>query len=227
MYYIEDQDPILVKNEVILDREVLRRLNQEILATFGGYEHRAYDGVAGPYTLRSIMDDDVRYIRNYTQTSGTRETAEGMAAPEEALSHYEYDEYTVPKLCRLIDRLLKGDATAIDEIKKGPDLAPDHQKNEQKQWQLQLQLQMLLNSAPDKLDTKRFEELTDQIRSCYAREYGVGWQRDLQACYEQVLNCIHFKPVLTLYKDKLKEYHRLSRDIGEFYEGTDPSWNYL
>ena len=48
MYFIEDQDPILVKQELVLDELELRKLYQEITVKFGKYVHRSYDGSKGP-----------------------------------------------------------------------------------------------------------------------------------------------------------------------------------
>lgn len=172
MYYIEDQDPILVKNEVRLDRDQLGRLYQEIAARFGMYVHQSYDGCKGPYQDRKVIDQEFRYIKSYEETPGADADSR----------HYEFDEYRLPKLNQHIRRLLDGEVSAIDDIRKEAFWAD-------------------VNEEPEDLPC----------------------QSELQAYYDQVLACIHFKPVATFYKDKLKEYIRIRKEVKQFFEGTDGS----
>lgn len=240
MYYIEDQDPILVKKEVILDEIRLKKLYQEVLAKFGNYEHRSYDGQAGPYQTPNPMMQEFRYIKNYSETPAGN-----------GLTHFEYDEYAVPELASTITRLLGGDASAIDELKAGParagglqgakaavkngrsdgkgsvadSLLRDQQRQRQKE--LQKKLQELLGSDPDEMDGESFRKLSDQIRLYYCEDRAEEpkereeLRKELEEYYQKVLACISMKPVLTLYKDKLNELNRIWQDIRTFYEGTD------
>ena len=111
MYYIEDQDPILVKQEVQLDQAELKRLYQEIMAKFGGYVHRSYDGMFGPYSFPKKLEEEFKFIKDYHETP-IEEGAEALG-----MMHFEYDEYVVPELARWIKGLLEGDVSAIDAIK--------------------------------------------------------------------------------------------------------------
>lgn len=241
MYYLEDQDPILVKKEVILDEIRLKKLYQEVLAKFGNYEHRSYDGLAGPYQTPNPMMQEFRYVKNYSETPAG-----------DGLTHFEYDEYAVPELASAITRLIGGDASAIDELKAGPvragglqgakaaapkdgradgkgsvpgSLLRDQQRQRQKE--LQKKLQELLGSDPDEIDGESFRKLSDQIRLYYCgdgaeeRKEQEEQRKELAEYYQKALDCISMKPVLTLYKDKLNELNRIWQDVRTFYEGTD------
>lgn len=123
MYYIEDQDPILVKQEVELNISELKRLYQEIIARFGKYVHRSYDAAFGPYAFQKSLEE-LTHIKNYQETpiggeDANTPVADGFADSMEMM-HYEYDEFVTPELAELVKRLLSGDVKAIPEIKKGP-----------------------------------------------------------------------------------------------------------
>lgn len=211
MYYIEDQDPILVKNEVLLDQDALRKLYQEITLKFGQYVHKSYDGSLGPYGVTKHIDADYQYIKNYSETK--KEDGSG-------LTHYEYDEFMAPELTKCIMRLIEGDATAIDEIKKGPTAAQTPRRDGGQQRQLHKELQELLNSSPGDMDQEKFKQLTEEIQRFYQGEQDEELLKDLQEYYQKVLACVKFKPVMTLYKDKLNEFRRIYNDVKAFYQGT-------
>ena len=214
MYYIEDQDPILVKNEVLLDQEMLRKLYQEIMLKFGQYIHKSYDGSLGPYGVtKHIEDADYQYIKNYSETK--KDDGSG-------LTHYEYDEYVAPELTKYIMRLIEGDGAAIDEIKKGP-VSQNIPRDSGQQQQLHRELQELLNSSPSDMDQEKFRQLTEEIKSYYQGDRDEEQIKELQEYYQKVLACVKFKPVLTLYKDKLNEFRRIYNDIKTFYQGTEMS----
>lgn len=123
MYYIEDQDPILVKQEVQLNISELKRLYQEIIARFGKYVHRSYDAAFGPYAFQKSLEE-LTHIKNYQETpvggeDANTPVADGFADSMEMM-HYEYDEFVTPELAELVKRLLAGDVKTIQEIKKGP-----------------------------------------------------------------------------------------------------------
>ena len=214
MYYVEDNDPILVKNEVILDEVRLKKLYQEIVARFGQYEHRSYDGISGPYQTPNPMCGEFRSIKNYS------ETPKKEAGTGGELTHFEYDEYAVPELAGAITRLLSGEAVVISELRQGPVSVRKQSGAAVGQRELQRQLQELLNSEPDSMDREKFRQLTDRIKDYY-REEGDHEREELSEYYEKVLSCITMKPVLTLYKDKLNELNRVWQDVRKFYEGTD------
>lgn len=109
MYYIEDQDPILVKKDVIADKMTLGKLYQEILLKFGHYEHRECDVCDGPYEVVRMVGDDIPLIRNYTETADSPQGESGHR-------RCEYEEYCVPELADLIKRILEEDENAFEEL---------------------------------------------------------------------------------------------------------------
>ena len=209
MYYIEDQDPILVKKEVIADFGRLKKLCGEVQARFGQYVHRSYDGMFSPYFQKSL-GDDIKPIKNYVETK----CEDGITL------HFEYDEFVMPELVNLIGRLLREDAQAIDEIRKGPTQRCADSTGEKEQKELHKQLQDLLDSAPADTDSDRFWQLSEKIRRYYQEETQEEDWKELKEYYDKVLACLEFRPVKTLYKDKWNELRRVYKDVMEFYEGT-------
>ena len=221
MYFIEDQDPILVKQELVLDEMELRKLYQEITVKFGKYVHRSYDGSKGPYDAQGQFLQDYKYIKNFRETPLACEDDEKGEKTQPGRKHFEYDEYSVPELARLILRLLEGDASAITELKRGPFDGEADVKDVRQQEKYHRELQALLNSSPDEMDQERFSLLTRRISSFYKAGGDAEQMKELQECYQKVLSCVQFKSVKTLYKDKLNEFRRIYQDLAEFYEGTD------
>ena len=217
MYYVEDQDPILVKQEVSLDEEALKKLYHEIMLKFGRYVHRSYDSTIGPYHYQMSLGEDIKYIKNYSESpvqggNPAKASKEGM--------HYEYDEYVIPELANTIKRLLDSDVTAIDELKKGPYKKANSGNSEEEQKGLHKELQDLLDSAPATMDADKFRQLSERISRFYLVETGEEENKELQEYYDKVMACIHFRAVKTLYKDKWNELRRVYKDVKDFYEGT-------
>lgn len=222
MYYVEDQDPILVKQQVELDESELKRLYQEILARFGKYVHRSYDGAFGPYAFQKGLEE-LKYVKNYRETpiGGEDENtavADGVN-PSAEWMHYEYDEFVVPELAELIKRLLAGDAKAIDAIKKGP--AACGEKDVDAERKARRELQDFLSNAPEELDAERFRRLAERVLHFHQEDVAEEKREELGAFYGRALACIHFRSVMTLYKDKWNELRRAYRDVRAFYEGTN------
>ena len=134
--------------------------------------------------------------------------------------HYEYDEFVIPELANMIKRLCDQDVTAIDELKKGPNMKGSIANSEEEQRGLHKELQDLLDSAPAAMDADKFRQLSDRIQRFYLAETDEEENKELQGYYDKVMACIHFRAVKTLYKDKWNELRRVYKDVKDFYEGT-------
>ncbi len=164
MYYVEDQDPILVKQEVELDQAELKRLYQEIMARFGGYVHRSYDSMFGPYSFPKKLEEEFKFIKDYHETP-LGDQADGLA-----MTHYEYDEYVVPELARWIKALLEGDVSVLAALKKGKMtetaevLAGGEQSAENlkkaKQEKALNEMKEYLQSSAESMDGERYRQLS-------------------------------------------------------------------
>lgn len=96
-------------NEIFLDDEVRSELliiRSEIIEKCSEIVHHDYESVSGP-NLR----DSLRF-RNVIHFPVTR----SILKSEGKIYRYVYDEYKFPYLVELIDRILKGDFTALIEI---------------------------------------------------------------------------------------------------------------
>ena len=214
MFYVEDQDPILVKQEVRMDEEELKKLYQETTMRFGKYVHRSYDGAYGPYAFQKGLEE-LRIIKNYVETPTDETDSLGKD-----MMHYEYDEFVVPELADLIRRLLSGDVRAIDEIKKGPARGTKETMTDEEK-QARKDLQEFLTNARADLDTEKFQRLTAKVLHYHQEEMEEELLDELKEAYRKVLSGMQFRPVITLYKDKWNELRRVYKDVKAFYEGTD------
>ena len=211
MYFIENQDPVFVKNEVILDKARLKALRCEISVRFGEYAHKVYDGKTNPYHITDISKEEMKIIQNYTEE------------PRGEMCHFEYDEFREPRLCKLIGRLLDGDASAIDELKKGPSFREQTSGDPDRMIELKHHMVQLLEADPEEFDLDRFSLLSEEIRGCYGQKMEQEQQEELRDYYARVLASLTFKPCMTLYKDKLVEFDRLYKDLQDFFKGTGRS----
>lgn len=222
MYYVEDQDPILVKQEVHLDEARLKGLCQEIVARFGGYVHRSYDGLYGPYSFQMRLEEGVPYVKNYVETP-----LEGEMSGTGKM-HYEYDEYVIPELARWIRALLEGDASALDAIRKGKEAGDESTRSaekakelrEAKQRRAMQDMKEYLEQTHDSLDGERFRQLSDRVMASLQEEPDQENQAEMKEYYKKAAACITYRSVKTLYKDKWNELRRVYTDVKEFYEGT-------
>ena len=224
MYYVEDQDPILVKQEVELDQAELKRLYQEIMARFGGYVHRSYDSMFGPYSFPKKLEEEFKFIKEYHETP-LGEQADGLA-----MTHYEYDEYVVPELARWIKALLEGDVSVLAALKKGKvtecaggPLGED--KNEEaikkaKQEKALKEMKEYLQSSAESMDGERFRQLSEQVMASFQEMPNAELLEELEGYRKKILACVKMRPVMTLYKDKWNELRRVYGDVKKFYEGT-------
>ncbi|MBP5281912.1 MAG: hypothetical protein J6Z22_05370 [Lachnospiraceae bacterium] len=224
MYYIEDQDPILVKQEVQLDQAELKRLYQEIMAKFGGYVHRSYDGMFGPYSFPKKLEEEFKFIKDYHETP-IEEGAEALG-----MMHFEYDEYVVPELARWIKGLLEGDVSAIDAIKNSMSREADcvgagerekaKEEHEKQRKTAVKELRDMLGQPSQYIDGERFRQLSEQVMASFQEKPDEESFSELLEYQKKVMACISFRPIKTLYKDKWNELRRVYDDVREFYEGT-------
>ncbi len=224
VYYVEDQDPILVKQEVELDQAELKRLYQEIMARFGGYVHRSYDSMFGPYSFPKKLEEEFKFIKDYHETP-LGDQADGLA-----MTHYEYDEYVVPELARWIKALLEGDVSVLAALKKGKmtETAEVISGGEQsaesikkaKQEKALNEMKEYLQSSAESMDGERFRQLSEQVMASLQEEPCEERLDELEAYRKKILACVKMRPVMTLYKDKWNELRRVYGDVKAFYEGT-------
>jgi len=224
MYYVEDQDPILVKQEVELDEARLKSLYQEIVAKFGGYAHRSYDSMFGPYSFPKRLEEEFKFIKDYHEIP-LEETAEGLA-----MTHYEYDEYVIPELAKHVKALLEGDVSVLAILNKGKlaEKALEGASGEdggktKKELQRRKALEDMkefLSDSGTGLDGERFRQLSEQVMASFQDVADQEKSEELEAYRKQVLACVRLRPVMTLYKDKWNELRRVYGDVKAFYEGT-------
>lgn len=108
MNYFKKNETSIEKYDVKFERDEIERLRIEVINNCSEIFHREYDSTQGPNQF------DYLKIRNYKQQeNGYQEYIDG---PDEPVYHFTYNEYKYPYLISLIDRLLDGEESTLEEI---------------------------------------------------------------------------------------------------------------
>lgn len=207
MYYIEEEKDKLVKYEVELNIEELEKLENEIINNCCEIIHYDYESETNP-----VFTDDV-LVLNYKSTYlGTREYND-FFAPYANVYRYEYDEYKIPHLAKIIKKLLSGDVDSILELENLP-------KDSNIVDTINLQIEEKINlinsilSKQDKIDFYRLEEENALLKQLYEHKNLNHDRKSELEYYEQVKSCINFREISRIKKSILEE-------IKTFFENTN------
>lgn len=206
MYYIEEEKDELVKYEVELNIEELERLENEIINNCCEITHYDYKSETNPLFTEDVL------VLNYKSTYlGVREYNDFLA-PYADVYRYEYDEYKIPDLAKIVKKLLSGDVDSILELENTP-------KNSNIIKTIDLQIEEKINlissmiSKKDEIDFYRLEEENVLLKQLYEYKKLNQDRKSEVEYYEQVKSCIKFKEVSRLKKEILEE-------IKTFFENT-------
>lgn len=108
-YYQEEKDEV-IKYDVILNKEKLTKLRDEIIDNCSKIVHKKYESDIEPDFF------DVKRYRNYSAKKTGR--VKEYYGENKDIYELEYDEYIYPKLISYIDMLLTGDFTSAYESLK-------------------------------------------------------------------------------------------------------------
>jgi hypothetical protein len=112
MNYFRKEEYFIVKYQVMIDEEKLKKLRWEIIDKCSLITHKCYK------TTHRPNEFDYAHIRNYKEKKvGVIEYNDFYSMPEDQYL-VEYDYYEHPKLISLINLLLEGKVNVIDEIIK-------------------------------------------------------------------------------------------------------------
>ena len=107
MIYLKRNNDVVEKYKVAFDKEQIEKLKNEIVNNWSFIEHKEYESDSSSISI------DVNTVKNFTYNLiGKKEYFEEV----KDVYFYQYDEYNPPYLVELINRLLKDDASAIEEI---------------------------------------------------------------------------------------------------------------
>ena len=169
-YYVPESNFEFSKDELL-------KLRSEIIERCSEIIHHDYEGEAGPNTRDTLR------IRNYICFSVSKKHSKS----EGKINRYVYEEYRFPYLISLIDRLLKKDYTAIDEIicvNKAREVVPIEEKISRASLELDNISNLNIQEKRKKLD--ELEEYLVQL------EYNKK-QIPVILYYEKVLNILGIK----------------------------------
>ena len=102
---------IIEKYEVVLDRERIEKLRISIINDCSYIAHREYRTTI----VRGYDKEPLRFRKVRFDRIGWKEFRDG---PDEMEYLVSFDEYIFPDVIKLIDRLLKGDESVLEELFK-------------------------------------------------------------------------------------------------------------
>lgn len=189
MYYYKKKGKDIIKYEVKIDIEKLNKIRFQMINNCSYIKHiknRVTDSCMPKYW-------DYEHIRNYHEKyEGRIEYNDFYSMPEDQYL-VEYDYYTHPPLIQLIDSLLNGDTSSIEQIEKMKD------ENIDKEKEILAEQQEIIN----KLNTMKEKNKQDQIYLLnqsqeklleYYKEKELNRNQVPSTRYKrQVLSCIEFK----------------------------------
>lgn len=109
MNYYNELEGKLEEYEIIFDREVIEKFRTKVIKDCSLILHKDIFSSKGPN-----INDDLKIINYHKgEKVSVRSNESGI---NENIYHISYDEYKYPYLVKLIDRLLSGDYSCIDEI---------------------------------------------------------------------------------------------------------------
>lgn len=198
MYYIEETDNELVKYEVKLDTERLKKLRKKIVDNLSVIKHKDYetDGVPFP---SFFTDNDVR---NYKATK----TGEWKEYFEENRPIYriKYDIYQHPKLADYIDMILEGNINGLIKLLAHKDsyLKEDKEYREALE-DLNIEFEQELTKSPRNIDN--INKITIKIKRLRNKENKERKKREIEmSYYNEVMNCLTLTEVDRIDKDVIR-----------------------
>ncbi len=175
MVYLKRNNDVVEKYKVDFDKERIEKLKNEIVNKCSFIEHKEYES-------DSYISIDVNTVKNFMcNLIGKKEYFEEVRD----VYFYQYDEYNPPYLVELINRLLKDDSSAIEEI-----------LNYDISHELSIDDKIaLVNKEFIKIDskdiTKRKEKLKEIERLLKVQELNKD-QQNIEFYYDQLIGLINF-----------------------------------
>lgn len=175
MVYLKRNNDVVEKYKVDFDKERIEKLKNEIVNKCSFIEHKEYES-------DSYISIDVNTVKNFMcNLIGKKEYFEEVRD----VYFYQYDEYNPPYLVELINRLLKDDSSAIEEI-----------LNYDISHELSIDDKIaLVNKEFIKIDskdiTKRKEKLKEIERLLKVQELNKD-QQSIEFYYDQLIGLINF-----------------------------------
>lgn len=175
MVYLKRNNDVAEKYKVDFDKERIEKLKNEIVNKCSFIEHKEYES-------DSYISIDVNTVKNFMcNLIGKKEYFEEVRD----VYFYQYDEYNPPYLVELINRLLKDDSSAIEEI-----------LNYDISHELSIDDKIaLVNKEFIKIDskdiTKRKEKLKEIERLLKVQELNKD-QQSIEFYYDQLIGLINF-----------------------------------
>ena len=198
MYYYKKENDEIVKYQIILDEESLKRLRSEIIEKCSLITHKYYK------TTNTPNEFDYEHIRNYKEKKvGVIEYNDFYCTTEdEYLVDYYYYEH--PKLVNQIEELLSGKTKIINELKN-----PNIECVNQEELILKEQQKIIKKLNNCKNISKQIELLTKNQEKLleYKKQKELNKnQVPVDSYYKKVLDCITMKKVNSISMNLVNEY---------------------
>lgn len=207
MYYYRIKENNVIKYEVELHIETLKKLKNEIINKCSYITHKKYT------TTKLPNKWDYEHIRNYNETKIGEKDSNDFYSSFEIEYLVEYDYYEHPKLVSLINALLKGKVSVIDEIKETKEEKIDKEK-------ILLEEQRKIIEDLNKLDNDKINHqislLTEnqkKLSNCYEEKELNKNQVSANEYIYKTLSCIKFKEITSISLEKILEVQEFFNSV--------------
>lgn len=191
MYYYKKKGKDIIKYQITLDEELLKKLRFEIIEKCSHIIHinnRVTDSM-------KPFEWDFEHIRNYKEKLiGRIEYNDFYSMPEDEYL-VDYDYYEHPSLVTYIDDLLKGDTSSIEKIQKMIDETVDKEKILLEEQQAIIKSLNDINEKDKSKPIKLLNENQEKLLEYYKEKKLNKNQIPASKYKKKVLNCISMEEI--------------------------------
>ena len=194
MYYIEEQELVVIKYEVKLDAERLINLREKIVNNCSKIIHHKYQCESeSDFNIQESVN-----VKNYRSRK--------VEEPNDYFEPYEieYDEYMPTPLAENIDKLLNGDAQIISQLKT---YQPSYHPIIQLRYYEKELKDSLIEDLENPLEKIEINALKQRINSLEALKQNIEIninQVSESTYYDDVMQCITLVEVDRIDKDTIR-----------------------
>lgn len=197
MFYFKYYDDKIEKYVVEFDRELVEELGVEIIDNCSLIVHHEEDLTLGPNKNNTLK------IRNYHKGPKVGEYSH-ECGPDEPIYHFSYDEYIYPSLITIIDKLLRGDSDAIDEINNyNPEIDNAKISFNKEIEKLSRKIDLI-----DNLDIKNKQLKLKELEVLVAKAQLNKDRKHIDSYYEQLKELLSYELLATISTEEVKKVNR-------------------
>ena len=208
MYFFDLDETIVVKYEVEINNEKLKKLKKEIIKKCSMIEHKSYE------TINPLSQFNFYYMKNYKKEKTNKKDFE----TKKDIYLISYDLYNPPYLVTLIDELLLGNTSVINDIKNYHESFSINEPSINDKYKKLLDLlydpdYVKIYGVPENQEEKRnrvklLKEMEDLLTNYKNKKINNSKEKNIDDYRIEVLDCITMKQIETISLESLVKIQR-------------------